>query len=182
MEEIWKDIAGYEGRYMVSNFGRVKSMKYLAHDGEKIMKSVRHHTGYMIVSLGRKPRKMFLVHVLVANAFIENKDNKPYVNHIDGNKANNKAENLEWVTAKENTSHAIKTGLRDPHNVPRKYGKDHYSSKPVYQYDLHGNLIKKWDSQSDAARFYNKRPGNINNCVRGRNKTYLGYIWRYENE
>lgn len=142
-------------------------MRYLAHDGEKIMKSVRHHTGYMIVSLGRKPRKTFLVHVLVANAFIENKDNKPYVNHIDGNKANNKTANLEWVTAKENTSHAIKTGLRD-------------LNKPVHQYDLQGNLIKKWDSQSDAARFYNKRPGNINNCVRGRNKTYLGYIWRYE--
>ena len=167
MGEIWKDIAGYEGRYMVSNFGRVKSMRYLAHDGEKIMKSVRHHTGYMIVSLGRKPRKNFLVHVLVANAFIENKDNKPYVNHIDGNKANNKTENLEWVMAKENTSHAIKTGLRG-------------SNKPVYQYDLQGNFIKKWDSQSDAARFYNKRPGNINNCVRGRNKTYLGYVWRCE--
>lgn len=169
MEEIWKDIAGYEGRYMVSNFGRVKSMRCLAHDGEKIMKTVRHHTGYMIVSLGRKPRKVFLVHVLVANAFIENKEKKPYVNHIDGNKANNKASNLEWVTAKENTSHAIKTGLRD-------------SNKPVYQYDLRGNLVKKWDSQSAAARFYNKRPGNINNCVRGRNKTYLGYIWRDENE
>ena len=176
-EEVWKDVVGYEGRYMVSNLGNVKSLLYRGHSGEHLMSITKHHTGYSIVSLGKNPKKQGLVHVLVASAFIENPENKPFVNHIDGDKSNNRVDNLEWVTSKENVQHAIRTGLRNPHNVPKRYGADHYSSKPVYQFDLKGNLIQKWDCQSDAARFYRSKGNSINIPVDKPRRTQYGFVW-----
>ena len=176
MNEIWKDIAGFEGRYQVSNKGNVKSLHYRGHDVESLMKLSEHHTGYLIVQLGKKPAKVCLVHQLVAKAFMPLVEGKTFVNHIDGNKHNNCVSNLEWVTTQENITHAIKTGLRNPHNVPKKYGKDHYSSKPVLQYDLNGNFIKKWDCQSDVARAYNIR--SIYFCIDKITKSCKGYMWR----
>lgn len=177
MEEIWKDVVGFEKRYMVSNMGRVKSMRFRGHSGEQEMKPTLHHTGYMMVNLGRKPSKMYLIHVLVATAFIPNYEAKPFVNHIDGIKTNNCVENLEWVTSKENVQHAIRTGLRNPHNVPRRYGKDHYSSKPVLQYDSKGNFVKKWDCQSDASRAFGGKLGSISIYVDKPNKLLYGFMW-----
>lgn len=162
---------------MVSNLGRVKSIKYLGHNSEKVMKAVRHHTGYQTVSIGRNPRKTFLIHVLVAQAFIPNPENKPYVNHMDGNKQNNKVDNLEWVTAKENQTHAINFGLRTPRNTPKRYGKDNPLSKPVLQYDCNGNFVKRWDSQSDVARFYGCKPGAFSNCINNPHKLFRGFMW-----
>ena len=180
MEEVWKDIVGFEGRYQVSNLGRIKSLQYEGHKGEvKIMRPSTHHLGYKVVSLGKKPdRKTHLVHVLVAQAFLEKPTGKEYINHKDGNKSNNCIDNLEWVTAKENVQHAIQTGLRDPHNTPRRYGKDHYSSKPILQYDLDGNLVKKWDSQSDVSRHFGKTSVNVGNVVDKVGSSYNGYQWR----
>ena len=179
MKEIWKDVAGFEGRYQVSNKGNVKSLRFLGHDKERLMKLSEHHTGYLIVQLGKHPAKNHLVHVLVAKAFIQAVEGKNYVNHIDGNKHNNCVDNLEWVTHKENTEHAIRTGLRDPHNTPQKYGKDHHSSKPVLQYDLNGNFVKKWDCQSDVARAYNVK--SIWFCIDKPTMSFKGYIWRTYN-
>lgn len=176
MNEIWKDIAGYEGRYQVSNKGNVKSLHYRGHDEERIMKPVKHHSGYLIIQLGRKPRKIHLVHQLVAKAFIPPVEGKKLVNHIDGNKQNNCVENLEWVTYKENTEHAIRIGLQNPHNKPKLFGKGHYLSKPVLQYDLNGRFIKKWDCQSDVARAFNVSA--ITYCIDNPNKTFKGYMWR----
>lgn len=176
MKEIWKDIAGFEGRYQVSNKGNVKSLRYRGHDIESLMKLSEHHTGYLIVQLGKKPAKICLVHQLVAKAFIPPVEGKKLVNHIDGDKHNNCVDNLEWTTYKENTAHAIKTGLRDPHSTPKKFGKDHYSSKPVLQYDLNGNFIKKWDCQSDVTRAFNS--ASFTYCIDKPNKTFKGYMWR----
>lgn len=176
MNEIWRDIAGYEGRYQVSNKGNVKSLHYRGHYGEKIMKPVKHHSGYLIIQLGRKPRKIHLVHQLVAKAFIPPVEGKKLVNHIDGNKQNNCVENLEWVTTQENIAHAIKTGLRNPHNTPKKYGKYNQCSKPVLQYDLNGKFIKMWDCQSDVSRAFNS--GSFTYCIDKPNKTFKGYMWR----
>ena len=176
MKEIWKDVVGFEGRYQVSNIGNVKSLHYRGHDYERLLKPAEHHTGYLIVRLGNKPAKICLVHQLVAKAFIPLVEGKKFVNHIDGNKRNNCAENLEWVTAQENITHAIKTGLRNPHNVPKRYGKDHYSSKPVLQYDLNGKFIKKWDCQSDVARAFNIK--SIGFCIDKPTKACKGYMWR----
>ena len=99
MEE-WRDIKGYEGAYQVSSYGRIRSRF-------KILKKQKHKQGYELVGLSKNGiTKRYLVHRLVAEAFIKNVDNKPEVNHIDGNKLNNDLSNLEWVTRSENTKKA----------------------------------------------------------------------------
>lgn len=126
MEEIWKDVIGFEGWYQVSNLARVKSLKkYVKHNygGERVvqeriikqsMEKNRGEVGYMRTSLAKGSKRNQIrinTHRLIAEAFIPNPENKKFVNHIDGNKLNNSLENLEWVTPKENVTHAIKMGL-----------------------------------------------------------------------
>lgn len=124
MREIWKDIAGYEGLYQISNLGRVKRLKtiILYKDGrshtfpEKIRKPVNVH-GYLYCNLYKNNEgERKAVHRLVAMAFVENQDSKPQVNHINGDKCDNRAENLEWCTASENNYHAFSTGLSRPYD------------------------------------------------------------------
>lgn len=116
MQEIWKDIEGYEGCYQISNFGRVKSLERLSCQNilikERIKKNQDNGNGYKYVQLKLNgTRKNFYVHRLVATYFNFKKDEATEVNHIDGNKENNCSNNLEWVTSSENTKHAIKNGL-----------------------------------------------------------------------
>lgn len=109
-KEIWKDVVGYEGSYKVSNFGRVISCKY-----SKIIeiKASVSNKGYYGVSLySNNRRKHFLVHRLVAQAFIPNPKNKPQIDHIDGNPLNNNASNLRWCTQKENCNFTIAIGRK----------------------------------------------------------------------
>ena len=121
MEEIWKDIKGYEGLYQISNFGRIKSLKFWSnrnkkyYDKEKMKKAYKDRDGYLRVSLSNNgQRKLKQVHRLVAETFISNPDNKPQVNHIDGNKQNNNVLNLEWVTCQENIVHSYRSLKRKP--------------------------------------------------------------------
>ena len=103
MEEIYKDIVGYEGHYMISNKGNVKSVK-IHHKQFDLRQHISN--GYLCVNLMKMGiRKKSHVHKLVAQAFVDNKLNKPQVNHIDGNKTNNTSTNLEWVTVRENSVH-----------------------------------------------------------------------------
>ena len=115
MNEIWKDIQGYEGLYQVSNLGRVKNLKR-----NKILKSIISSQGYITRQLYKnKIPKNVRIHRLVAEAFIPNPENKPQVNHIDGNKTNNCVSNLEWVNQCENMQHAVKNNL-----FTRLYGEN----------------------------------------------------------
>ena len=110
--EQWKDIEGYEGLYQISNLGRVKRLIGINIYKEHYLKPVKDRYGYLYVCLSKNNKhKVKTLHRLVAIYFIPNPDNKPCVNHIDGNKKNNKVENLEWCTYKENTCHAYKTSL-----------------------------------------------------------------------
>jgi len=107
MKEVWKDIKGYEGNYKISNFGRIESVRY-----GRILKQTVNHKGYKYVSISyNKKVSTYRVHRLVAIAFIDNKENKPQVNHINGIKTDNITDNLEWMTSEENVKHAVRCGL-----------------------------------------------------------------------
>lgn len=139
---------------------------------------------YLKVTLSKSNKqRTFRVHILVARAFIPNPENKPEVNHIDGNKKNNKVNNLEWNTRSENELHAYKNGLAKPSDKQKqavaKYAKENYSKK-VVQYSLNGEFIKEWNSMHDVWRELGIRPSYICRCCKGlRNQTY-GYIWKYK--
>lgn len=113
LQEVWKDIQGYEGKYEVSNKGNVKSINYLNTGVNKNLKLNRTRRGYTYVRLCKNgAAKYCLVHRLVGFHFLENEHNYPQINHIDGIRDNNHVSNLEWCTAKQNQQHAISTGLR----------------------------------------------------------------------
>lgn len=183
MQEIWKDVPEYEGVYQVSNLGNVRSLNYNNKGKTANISQHIHKTGYLNVILCKNSeKKTKSVHRLVALAFLPNPNGYQCVNHIDANKANNNVGNLEWCTHKQNTAHAIKCGLLNPNFMLGRTGAKNKLSKKIVQYDLQGNIVNRWYCISDAARFYGVRPGNINNCLSGRNKTYKGYIWRYAEE
>jgi len=116
MEEIWKPIEWTEGGYEVSNLGRVRSMKQYYGVIARIMPATIQKKGYKAVMFHINGKaKCTKVHRLVAEAFIPNPDNLPCINHIDGNKLNNQASNLEWCTYQQNMQHAVRTGLTHPH-------------------------------------------------------------------
>lgn len=115
--ENWKDIQTFEGCFQVSDRGNVRSLDRFAGGKRprmikgKLISLIRHPRGYRMVGLNDNGKEFHLmVHRLVANAFVDNPDNKPCVNHIDGDKTNNIASNLEWVSYKENSKHAVYIG------------------------------------------------------------------------
>lgn len=139
-EEIWKDIKGYEGYYKVSNLGRVKSLDRVIEYKNGIEYSLKGSlrrvscsgAGYQNIGLSRDSlMKNFLVHRLVAVAFLNNPDNLPVVNHIDGDKTNNKVCNLEWASHSDNMRHAVDTGLRETSSVQNEDTKNKMSNVTV---------------------------------------------------
>lgn len=168
--EIWKNIVGYEGKYQVSNLGNIK---VLFAKKEKIMKLAYKKNGYVYISLTKNNiSKTFRVHRLVAMAFISNIDNKPYINHINGIKTDNRVENLEWCTAKENTKHAISIGLKkNVINLNPAKGNKHWNSKlkeeDVIFIKQNPNIIRK----ELAKRF--------NVCTSTIDKIYTGKLWSH---
>lgn len=119
MNEIWKDIEGYEGLYQVSNTAKVKELNYKGN--ERLIPQNYQSSGYIYVALKKdKKQKNFLVHRLVALHFIPNALNKPQVNHIVPDKSINDVTNLEWVTIEENMQHAISLGLMNTHKKPQQ--------------------------------------------------------------
>lgn len=165
MNEIWKDVSGYEGVYQISNRGRLRRM---FKKGERLLSGKKDKDGYIEVILSKKQnKKFFRLHRLVADAFIENPENKPAVNHKDKNVQNNDVTNLEWVTHSENIVHSFLTGR----NVYKK---------PVTQYSKDGKVVNRWCSISEAAEFLGISYPNISACCHGRLKTSGGYVWKYE--
>ena len=186
IEEIWKDVVGFEGLYKVSSFGRVYAheriifRKYTNKNPtvyvykSKILKPILSNDGYLHSGLYiQGEKKMFLNHRLVALAFIPNLENKPYVNHINGIKSDNCVKNLEWVSESENNKHAVKIGLI-------KCGYDNKMSKPFAQYSLDEKFLKEWPSLLNMGKKLGFDYGNISKCLNGKQKTAYGFIWKYK--
>lgn len=198
-DEIWKPIKDYEGLYEISNCGNIRSLSKIVNVSNQYnAKSTRivkarnlkpiYNGMYYVVGLSKKSKiKQFFIHRLVAEAFIENNNNYNCVNHINGNKKDNRVENLEWCTKEYNTSVAWKDGLikiskgRD-NKMFGRYGANANKSKPIYQFDLDMNFIKKWDSQKDVERELGYKQNCISNCALGRSKSSYGYKWRLSYE
>ena len=164
MEEIWKDIKGYEGKYQVSNLGRVKSLNYRRMGFEKILSPGLDGRGYKMAPLticGKT--KLLKIHRLVAETFIPNHNNYPCVNHIDGDKTNNNVDNLEWCTQKYNVQHAYVSNLIT-------------QVKPAHCNELDMNFR----SMNECARYFDCHFNQIRDVLNGRfKKLHKKYTFRY---
>ena len=179
MDEIWKDIPGYEGYYQVSNEGRVKSVERIVYrgvnkNGTDIFQRVDSrvlalHTtpnGYYSIMLHKEGvSKRFLVHRLVAQAFVPNPNGRPEINHKDGNRKNDVCENLEWCDRRENILHA---------------------SRVLHSLTFHGKAVRcvetgeEFRSIKEAARHYGVADTNLGNAIHGkRQKRCAGYHWEF---
>ncbi len=170
---IWKDIPGYKGLYQISSLGQVLSKARFDAMGryvnEKIRRLAADKDGYLQVALNKNGvKKTFKVHRLVAEAFIPNQNNYPEINHKDENRQNNKVDNLEWCTHTYNANYG--------NHITRSVAA---RSKPVLQFDLHNNFVKRWSSTAEAGR-HGFNQGNISNCCNGQQRTAYGFIWKYE--
>lgn len=159
MEEVWKPVDGYEGKYEVSNFGRVMSLNYRNTGIKKLLTLQLRSDGYLQVKLShkgkqRKPK----VHQLVAQAFTPKNHPTDEVNHIDKNRSNNLASNLEWISRKENVRYS--------------------HSKKVIAQDSHGNVVHEYPSATEAA-VDGFRQQSISRCCLGQRNTYKGLYWSF---
>lgn len=187
--ELWLPIKGYESFYHISNLGRVKALAKtvdvgfgrLQHYEENIMSSSVASNGYLMVSLQvEKVKESFTVHRLVALHFVPNPHNYNIVNHLDGNKLNCAANNLEWGTHSTNLQHAYDTGLRVG-AWTGKTGRNHHRTKTLIQYDLAGIQLKEWESSVIAAKELGIKANVIRSVCGLDNKTYQGSKWAYKN-
>ena len=175
MKEIWKDIPGYEGLYQVSNIGRVKSLDRTVNHSKfgvvrrtgKLLALCVNSKGYIVVILYKGAKRMpCFVHRLVATAFLGEHEGME-VNHIDCDRANNRTDNLEWVTHLQNMHH---NGLQE--RVQKTLRK-----KPVCAYDVSGHLVHSFESVHEAGRNgFNDTA--ISAVINRRRKTHGGYVWK----
>lgn len=181
VEEIWRT-AVVDGEpwenYQVSNFGRIMSLNYRRTGKAKLMTPVDNGNSYLRVCLFKNEiSKMFYIHRLVAETFLENPDNLPEVNHKDEDKTNNSVDNLEWVTAKENTNYGTRNERAG--KTISKLQINGKLSKPVLQFSKTGEFIREWPSMSECERNGFKHSA-VSRCCRGKLPHYKGFLWRYK--
>ena len=174
---LWKPISGYEGYYEVSDTGEIRSVdriifdvnenaRHLSGKPMKLTKSKgRNDDGYYVVNLRNGGSKVIPVHILVAKEFVPNPNMLPTVNHIDGDKSNNHAWNLEWVSYRDNNIHALNHGLRHPRGTN------------IVQKDLSGFVVSYFRSVCEASRLTGIGRSLISHCVNNRINYAGGFMW-----
>lgn len=184
-EEIWKDVVGYEGHYKVSNLGNIMSFKHKK--SGKLMKKHYNGRGYLSLDICKDGNvKKWSIHRLVATAFLPNIENKPCVNHIDGNPSNNNLNNLEWCTYSENELHSFRVlGKKAYSHWTGIKGANNPSSKIIYQFSLDGVFIRLFESKQLAAEFLKENgfpkasSGSLGCAVSGLYHSAYGSKWSY---
>ena len=168
--EEWSEISGFPG-YFVSSAGRVASEKHRGKE-RRIMNQWPDKDGHMRIRLCRnnKPHN-FYVHRLVATAFIANPATLPIVNHRDENPSNNRAENLEWCTSRENTIY---------NDMPVRRAET--MRRPIIQKSLDGETVRTWESRGAIESATGYSGGNITAVCQGKRKSAHGYLWEYKEE
>ena len=169
--ELWKDIKGYEGKYQVSNIGRVRNTS------GKVLTQKTQNRGYrhVLLSNGKGKFKSKLVHRLVADAFVPNPNGFPIVNHIDENKKNNCSNNLEWCTQSENMRRHF--AIHECDNL--SWGRTVANRERVEQINNDGSIVKVWEHIAQIHREVGYNATSIKECCIGKRKTAYGYKWRY---
>ena len=169
INEKWRDVVGYEGLYQVSNTGKIRSH----HKGNwRNIKDCTSKYGYKVVLLHKDGiRKNARVHRLVAQAFIPNPNNLPYINHKDENPSNNHVDNLEWCTAAYNSNYGT--------CQQRKVSKQQI---PILMFDIDGNLLRTFNSIIDAERELKYNHECISRCCSGKILSYKNCIWLYKGQ
>ena len=148
-----RDVKGFEGIYGITSCGKVWSYRR-----QKFLTPFYNTKGYLKVDLWKNGKvKQFFVHRLVAEAYIPNPDNLPQVDHIDNDKNHNYINNLQWLTNRDNCRKS--------------------KNKPILQFDLDGNFIREWECTADVG---NEVRGNIRHCLKGKQKSAYGSIWKYK--
>lgn len=187
LNEIWRPVVGWEGKYEVSNFGRIKTIERIRKLGEsdivvigRIKALVTRKDGYISVTLGRT--KTHLVHRIVSQAFLPNPNNYPTVNHKDWRKNNNHVDNLEWCTRKHNSQHAYMNPITKASAKSRlklEKANESWLSRccgiNVYR---GGKFVKYFERMSDLkAGLKIKNESNVYTVMKGKGKSYLGYTF-----
>ena len=182
MEEIWKDIEGYEGYYQVSSMGRVRSLNYRRASKERVLKQFYIGQGYLFVNLWKDCKaKPYFVHRLVASAFCENQMGYTEVNHKDKDKTNNCAENLEWCSRSYNCNYGTRNERIGKKPV-EKLRNNPKISKPVIAIHKVNGLILEFPSIMEASRQLSIDSSHISACCKGKRKSIGGFYWHYVND
>jgi hypothetical protein len=187
--EEWVNIVDFEEMYMISSFGRVKSLeriKSIIRKGhpvdlyikERIVGQFLDGGGYPGVKISKEGKPhWYHTHRLVGMHFIENPQNLPEINHTKGKKEDNRKWKLEWSTKSDNIKHAFRMGLN--RSLFQNFGKENPKSKPVSQYSKDGTFIKTFAGQSEAERETGTAQASIWRVCNGVSKTAGGYVWKY---
>jgi hypothetical protein len=175
MSETWKDVVGFEGLYQVSSLGNVRSLNWRRTGKAKLMSHRKHNQGYVTVLLSKNGKQYSkTIHRLVAFHFVPGYANELEVNHIDRNRENNCADNLEWCSHKNNVLHS--RGC-----MGRKMGEPTKDKRVVVQKDICGTVVKVWSSTIEAKHALGVSDWSIKQCCRGNQKTAYGFLWEYDN-
>lgn len=176
MSKVWKEIKGYDGRYLISSSGNVISLNYRRTNKAKMLTWKINNKGYAWVELWKNGvKEQRLIHRIVAETFIDNPEGYKIINHKDENPLNNDVDNLEWCDQSYNTIYSLELH-------PERKNKGKNMGLAIIQLDNDGNIIKEWENARTILLETGMSDYSITEVCRGRRHMAYGYLWRYANE